>query len=145
MQITLYRYTVLSFKSQCANRYTVPGARIQEEIIKISCQKLEILSLCNTYPHYPVTIIFKKLYQVKLKSYLGHLLIDTLRIPSVQRSRGPRRLPRSAAGLVWAGLVWRGRSAAILPAVQVQRLQPFSHLAVVGYLLSHEVLIQNYN
>jgi hypothetical protein len=81
--------------------------------------------------------LYKKLYQVKLKLYSGHLLIDTLRIPSVQRPRRPRRLPRSADGLVW-----RGRSAAILPAVPVQRLQPFSHLAVVGYLLSHEVLIK---
>ncbi len=57
MQLTLYRYIVLSYKLQCANRYTEPGARLQEEIIKISCQKLEILSLCNTYP---VKIIFKK-------------------------------------------------------------------------------------
>ncbi len=81
-----------------------------------------------------------KLYKVKLKFYSGHLLIDTLRIPSVQRPRDPLRLPRSAAGLVW-----RGRSAAILPAVPVQRLQPFSHLAMVGYLLSHEVLIKNDN
>ncbi len=58
--------TVLSYKSQCANRYTEPGARLQEEIIKNILSK--ILTLCNTYP---VKIILKKnLYKVKLKFLL---------------------------------------------------------------------------
>jgi hypothetical protein len=90
--------------------------------------------------HLSSRIIFKSLYKVNLKFYSGHLLIDAVRIPSVHCPSGPLRLPCRANGYVRNGLVWRGRSAAILPAVPVQQLQPFSHLAVVGYLLPHEVL-----
>ena len=69
----------------------------------------------------------------------GHLLVDIVRTPGIQwvgRGQAPR---------TWDGLVWcssSSRSPAILPAVLIQRLQPFSHPAVVGDLFPHKVLKQ---